>query len=159
MRKKATETRTQLIEIMNRLHQSAQSQADFTAEKIAGLAGISTVWFYHLVRPEFQVLRSQLTGPRRTRDEELHQLRCKVADLSQQLKKAQIELHTTSVQDLDEAIILIERYEKENIQLRQQVAILKKRLEEGGQVIVQQTSSESIRSRLTLVNANDSLPT
>jgi hypothetical protein len=155
MKRSKEETRAQLITIMDELYQTAQSQADFTPEKIAKLAGISTVWFYHLVRPEFQALRSQLAGPRRTRDEELYQLRHEVADLREKLKRAQNELRTTSVQDLDEAILLIERYEKENIQLHQQITLLKKRLEEGGQIIVQQIPSGSTRSRLSLVNTTD----
>lgn len=152
---KAKERRAQLLEIMNELHQKAQNQADFTPAKIAEAAGISRVWFYKLVRPEFQVLRSQLTGTRILRDEELFQLRRENADLRQQLKKAQLELRTTAIKDLDEAILLIERYEKENIQFRQQIALLQKRLEDGGHVIVQQIPSESARSHLTLVNTSD----
>jgi len=158
MKRKAEETRAQLLKIMDDLYRNAQSQADFTPEKIARLAGISKVWFYHLVRSEFQARRSQLAGPYHSRDEEIHRLRCEVTNLRQQLKKSQAELHTTSTQELDEAITLIERYEKENIQLRQQIALLKKRLEEGGEIFVQQISSGSTRSRLTLMNADDSPP-
>ena len=158
MKRKAAETRAQLLKIMDDLYKNAQSQADFTPEKIARSAGISKVWFYHLVRSEFQTLRSQLSGPHHSRDEEMHRLHSEVTDLRQQLKKAHTELRTTSAQELDEAITLIEHYEKENIQLRQQVVILKKRLEEG-MVVVQQTPSGSTRSRLTLVDANDSSST
>ena|SRR5438132_69739 len=155
---KRTERRSQLISIMQDLHQKAKSQADFTAARVAETAGVSTVWLYKLVRPEFQALRSQLTGPRFSRDEELFQLRQQVTHLRLQLKKAQLELRTTTVEDLDEAILLIERYEKETIHLRQQVALLQKRLEEGGQVIIQHVPSGSARSRLTLVDTPDSQP-
>lgn len=157
MKRKAAETRAQLLKVMDDLYRNAQSQADFTPEKIARLAGISKVWFYHLVRSEFQALRSQLTGPHHSRDEEIYLLRCEVADLRQQLKKAQTELRTTSARELDEAVALIECYEKENNHLRQQNALLQKRLsEKGGQVIVQLTPSEPARSHLTLVNTPDS---
>ncbi|HZU70498.1 MAG TPA: hypothetical protein VFA09_24715 [Ktedonobacteraceae bacterium] len=154
---KATDRRTQLLEIMNELHQKAQSQRDFTPAKIAEAAGISTVRFYKLVRPEFQELRSQLPGPRLSRDEELFQLRREVADLRQQLKKALLQVRTSAIEDLDEAIRLIEQYEKENIQLRQQIGLLQKRLEEGGQVIVQ-PSHGSARPHLTIVNNADTNP-
>jgi septal ring factor EnvC (AmiA/AmiB activator) len=153
---KRTERRSQLIEIMHDLHQKAQIQADFTAAKITESAGISAVWFYKLVRPEFQALRSQLPGPRLSRDEELSQSRREVAELSQKLEEAQHKLRTTAVEDLDEAILLLERYEKEIIQLRQQVALLKKRLDEGGgQIIVQPAPHGPARPNLTVVN-NDS---
>jgi len=152
-----TERRRQLIDIMHGLHQQSQSQADFTAAKIAESAGISTVWFYKLVRPEFQALRSQLSGPRLSRDEELSRLRCEVADLRQKLQEVQHKLRTTAVEDLDEAILLIERYEKENIQLRQQVALLQKRLGEGGHVIIQ-PSHGSAQPHLIIVNNDDTNP-
>jgi hypothetical protein len=157
MSMKADERRAQLLEIMCDLHRKAQSQVDFTAPKIANSAGISTVWFYKLVRPEFQALRAQLSGPRLLRDEELSRLRCEVADLRQKLQEAQHKLRTTAVEDLDEAILLIERYEKENIQLRQQVALLQKRLGEGGHVVIQ-PSHGLARSHLIIVNNDDTNP-
>ena len=63
-RMSATERRAQLLTIMQEIHAKAQSQADFTAAKIAQAAGISTVMLYRLVRPEFQTLRSELPGSR-----------------------------------------------------------------------------------------------
>src|SRR6266487_4926732 len=157
MNMKADERRTKLLEIMHGLHQKAQSQADFRAPQIAESARISTVWFYKLVRPEFQALRAQLPGPRLTHDEELSRLRREVADLHQKLQEAQHKLRTTAVEELDEAILLLERYEKENNHLRQQVALLKKRLDDegGGQIIVQPAPHGPQRPNLTVVS-NDS---
>lgn len=153
MSMKVEERRTQLLEIMHNLHREAQSQADFTAQKIASSAGVSTVWLYKLVRPEFQALRAQLPGPRLSRDEELSRLRRELADLRQKLQEAQHKLRTTAVEDLDEAILLLERYEKENNHLRQQVALLERRLEEGGRVIVKRPSPQgSLRPNLTVVS-------
>ena len=146
------------MKIMNEIYQNAQSQADFTPEKIAKAAGISKVWFYQLVCSEFQTLRSQLDGPRLSRDEELFQLRRERDELRQQLKEARNQLRSAALRDLDEAITEIERLEKENIHLRQQIALLKRRLEEGGQVIVQPTFPGEARSHLTLINAADSHP-
>ena len=64
-----TERRAQLLTIMQEMHEKAQSQADFTAAKIAQAAGISTVMLYRLVRPEFQTLHSELPGSQRPTDE------------------------------------------------------------------------------------------
>lgn len=162
MSMKADERRAQLLEIMCDLHRKAQSQMDFTAPKIANSAGISTVWFYKLVHPEFQALRAQLPGPRLSRDEELSRSRCEVAELRQKLQDTQHKLRTTAVEDLDEAILLLERYEKENNQLRQQNALLKKRLndEGGGQIIVQPSPHPHgpPRPNLTIVNNDDTNP-
>src|SRR6266487_4774207 len=149
--------RAQLLEIMKDLHQQAQRQADFTAEKVAQAAGISTVWFYKLVRPEFQALRAQLSGPRLLRDEELAQLRHENAELKKRAQNLESKLRTTPVDELDEAIRELERYEKENLQLRQQIALLQKRLEEGGHVIIQPSSYGSTRSHLTVVSTADPL--
>lgn len=158
MRRTKPETRAEVIKIMNEIYQNAQSQADFTPEKIAEAAGISKVWFYHLVCSEFQALRAQLDGPRFSRDGELFQLRRERDELRQQLKEAQLQLRSTAIKELEEAIIEIERLEKENIHLHQQVTLLKRRLEEGGQVVVQLASPGPARSRLTLVNPIDSHP-
>lgn len=158
MKRNKSETRAKVIKIMNELYQNAQSQADFTPEKIAEAAGISKVWFYHLACSEFQALRSQLDGPRLSRDEELFQLRRERDELRQQLKEARNQLRSAAIKELEEAIIEIERLEKENIHLRQQIALLKRRLEEGGQVIVQPTPLGSARSHLTLVNPADPRP-
>ena len=155
MRMSKEERRVQLIETMKDLHKQAQCQADFTAERIAQSAGISTVWLYKLARSEFQILRSQLSGPRLLRDEELTQLRHENAELKKKLQDVETKLHTTAVKELDEAIVELERYEKDNIQLRQQVTLLHKRLEEGGHIIIQPPSYGSTRSHLTVVSTID----
>lgn len=158
MKRDKSETRAKVIKIMHEIYQNAQSQADFTPGKIAKAAGISKVWFYQLVCSEFQALRSQLDGPRLSRDEELSQLRRERGELRQQLKEAQNQLRAATIKELEEAIIEIERLEKENIHLRQQIALLKRRLEEGGQVVVQPISPGPTRPRLALVNPPDSHP-
>lgn len=151
------ERRVQLLEVMKDLHQQAQCQADFTAEKIAQAVGISNVWFYKLVRPEFQALRAQLSGPRLLRDEELTQLRRENADLKKKVQNLEVKLRATDVEELDEAILELERYEKENIHLRQQIVLLQKRLDEGGHVIIQPSIPGPTRSHLTIVSAVDTL--
>ncbi len=104
MNMKADERRTKLLEIMHGLHQKAQSQADFRAPRIAESARISTVWFYKLVRPEFQALRAQLPGPRLTHDEELSRLRREVADLHQKLQEAQHKLRLHGISGINTSV-------------------------------------------------------
>jgi AraC-like DNA-binding protein len=94
-RMSATERRAQLLTIMKEMHENAQSQADFTAAKIAQATGISTVMLYRLVRAEFQTLRSELPGSRRPADEVMRTLRLENADLRRQLKEAREKLRTT----------------------------------------------------------------
>ena len=151
----AEERREQLLQMIQELHQQAKSQTDFTAEKVAELAGISTVLLYRYVGSEFKSLRNQLPGSHRSADEALRQLRHENDDLRRQLREAQEKLRTTAVEELDEAILLIERLEEENLQLRGENKLLRKRLEEGGRVIVP-ISPPSVSGRsLTIVNHTD----
>ncbi len=152
-RMSATERRSQLLTIMQEMHAKAQSQADFTAAKIAQAAGISTVMFYRLVRPEFQTLRSELPGSQRPADEVMRTLRRENADLRRQLREAREKLRTTAVEELDEAIRLMERLEEENLQLRSEVKLLRRRLEEGNHTVVHAPANRLTGSGLTLVGS------
>jgi hypothetical protein len=151
-RMSATERRNQLLTIMHDMHQRAESQADFTPKKIAELAGISKVMLYRLVCSEFQTLRSQLPGPCRPYDEVLRNLRLENTDLRRQLREARAKLRATAVEELDKAMQIMEDLEKKNLQLRNQVALLNKRLREGGHVIVQIPPPETPRHNLRVVN-------
>ncbi len=152
-RMSATERRSQLLTIMQEMHAKAQSQADFTAAKIAQTAGISTVMLYRLVRPEFQTLRSELPGSQRPADEMMRTLRLENADLRRQLREAREKLRTTAVEELDEAIRLMERLEEENLQLRSEVKLLRRRLEEGNHTVVHAPANRLTGSGLTLVDS------
>ena len=152
-RMSGTERRAQLLTIMQEMHEKAQSQADFTAAKIAQAAGISTVMFYRLVRPEFQTLRSELPGSQRPADEVMRTLRLENADLRRQLREAREKLRTTAVEELDEAIRLMERLEEENLQLRSEVKLLRRRLEEGNHMVVHAPANRLTGSGLTLVGS------
>ena len=147
------ERRAQLLTIMQEMHAKAQSQADFTAAKIAQAAGISTVMFYRLIGPEFQTLRSELPGSRRPTDEVMRTLRLENTDLRRQLREAREKLRTTAVEELDEAIRLMERLEEENLQLRSEVKLLRKRLQEGGNVFVHASAPGTGRPQLTMMNS------
>ncbi len=152
-RMSGTERRAQLLTIMQEMHEKAQSQADFTAAKIAQAAGISTVMLYRLVRPEFQTLRSELPGSQRPTDEVMRTLRLENADLRRQLREAREKLRTTAVEELDEAIRLMERLEEENLQLRSEVKLLRRRLEEGNHMVVHTPANRLTGSGLTLVGS------
>jgi len=152
-RMSGTERRAQLLTIMQEMHEKAQSQADFTAAKIAQAAGISTVMLYRLVRPEFQTLRSELPGSQRPTDEVMRTLRLENADLRRQLREAREKLRTTAVEELDEAIRLMERLEEENLQLRSEVKLLRRRLEEGNHMVVHAPANRLTGSGLTLVGS------
>ncbi len=152
-RMSGTERRAQLLTIMQEMHAKAQSQADFTAAKIAQAAGISTVMLYRLVRPEFQTLRSELPGSQRPTDEVMRTLRLENADLRRQLREAREKLRTTAVEELDEAIRLMERLEEENLQLRSEVKLLRRRLEEGNHMVVHAPANRLTGSGLTFVGS------
>ncbi len=151
----AEERREQLLQMTQELYQQAKCQTDFTAEKVAGIAEISTVLLYWYVGPEFKALRNQLPGSHRSADETLRELHRENDDLRRQLRDAQEKLRTTAVEELDEAILLIERLEEENLQLRGENKLLRKRLEEGGRVIVQPPSNRTSSRSLTIVSSGE----
>jgi len=108
---------------------------------------------YRLVRLEFQTLRSQLSGSQRPADEVMRKLRIENADLRRQLREAREKLRTTAVEELDEAIRLMERLEEENLQLRSEVKLLRRRLEEGNHMVVHAPANRLTGSGLTLVGS------
>jgi regulator of replication initiation timing len=149
------ERKNQLLTVMHELHQAAQNQGDFTAEKVAERSGVSKVLLYRYSGAEFKELRAQLPGSRRTINETISGLRLENAKLQQELREARTKLRMTAVKELDEAILLIEALEEQNIQLRSENKLLRKRLSEGGQVIVQTSSHGSGRPQLTVISTTD----
>lgn len=155
-RMSATERRDQLLRVMEDMHPKAASQADFTGAKVAKAAGISTVMLYRLVGPEFKTLRSQLPGSRHCPDQAMRTLRIENTDLRQQLREAKEQLRTTSIDELDGALRLMERLEEENLQLRSENRLLHKRLQEGGQMILHAPAHDSTDRNLKIVNDENS---
>jgi len=131
----AQERREQLLQIMQSLHQQAENQAEFTAEKVADEARISTVLLYRYVGPEFKALRDHLPGSHRPKDKVIRTLWHENTELHRQLREAQEKLRTTAVEELDEAILLIERPE------------------EGGRVLVPLPSSRTSSHSLGILNS------
>src|SRR5437764_13918360 len=80
-------------------------------------------------------------------------LRLENADLRRQLREAREKLRTTAVEELDEAIRLMERLEEENLELRGEVKLLRKRLQEGGHVFILAPVSGTGRPQLTIMNS------
>src|SRR2546430_15579994 len=81
-RRTAEEGKEHLLEVMREIHAQVASQSEFTAQRVADAAGISTVWLYKIVGEEFRALRAQLPGSRKTRDEEVAALRQGKAQIS-----------------------------------------------------------------------------
>src|SRR5437588_794226 len=75
------------------------------------------------------------------------------AELRRQLREAREQLRTTAVEELDEAIRLMERLEEENLQLRSEVKLLRKRLQEGGNVFVHAPVPGTERPQLTIMSS------
>ncbi len=155
-RMSARERRDQLLRIMEDMHPKAVSQADFTGAKVAKAAGISTVMLYRLVGPEFKTLRSQLPGSRHRPDEAMRTLRIENTDLRHQLREAKEKLRMTAIDELDEAMRLMERLEEENLQLRSENRLLRKLLQEGGQMILHMPSHDSTDRSLKIVSGENS---
>jgi regulator of replication initiation timing len=134
--------REQLLQVMGALFEKARTQADFTAQKIAGEADISAVLFYRLVGERFKELRSQLDGPRRPKETVIGKLKGQVKELRAQVRELKARLKAAALGEIAEAIRLIEGLDEENRMLRSEVRMLRRRLAEGGVVIIPPESTE-----------------
>lgn len=145
-RRTAEDNKEHLLVMMREIHAQVTSQSEFTAQRIADAAGISKVWLYHIAGDEFRALRAGLPGSRKTRDEEVAALRQENAHLRTQLKAAQEQAHLASSTALKKAMVMLEQWEQENLELRGHIRVLTRRLEQaGGYVDVSPPSSPASR--------------
>lgn len=131
-RRTAEEGKEHLLSVMEEIYTQVTCQSEFTAQRIANAAGISKVWLYHIAGEEFRSLRARLPGARKTRDEEVAALREENTHLRVQLKEAQEQAQLASSMALKKAIVMLEQWEQENLELRGLIRVLTRRLEQGG---------------------------
>lgn len=85
---------------------------------------------YHLAGEEFRALRATLPGSRKTRDEEVAALRQENTQLRVQLKEVQDRARLASSDALKKAVVMLEQWEQENLELRGHIRVLTRRLEQ-----------------------------
>lgn len=146
-RKTAEEGKEHLLLVMHEIRAQVTSQSEFTAQRVADAAGISKVWLYHVAGEGFRTLRSALPGSRKTRDEEVAALRQENAQLRTQLKVAQEQARLVSSAALKKAMVMLEQWEQENLELLGHIRVLTRRLEQaGGYVDVTSPQSQDTRN-------------
>ena len=131
MRMRKADRRAQLLKIMHEHHERARTQSDFCADEIAAEAGVSRVRFYVLVGEEFCKLRGRLPGKRRSSRSIIATLRREMKKLRVQIKELHQRYETALREKLAEAVRHIELLDEENRLLRDRVAALEQRLNEG----------------------------
>lgn len=146
-RRTAEDGKERLLTVMREIRAQVSSQSEFTAQRVADAAGISKVWLYHIAGDEFRVLRAQLPGSRKTRDEEVAVLRQENAQLRSQLKAAQEQARLASSTALKKAMVMLEQWEQENLELRGHIRVLTRRLEQSGGYIDITPKSPSASNR------------
>lgn len=154
-RRTAEDGKEHLLTVMREIHAQVASQSEFTAQRVADTAGISKVWLYHIAGDEFRALRAELPGSRKTRDEEVATLRQENAQLRTQLKAVQEQARLASSAALKKAMVMLEQWEQENLELRGHIRVLTRRLEPaGGYVdVVPPSSPESRKGHLKPVDS------
>lgn len=137
IRKKKAERRAQLLKIMKDLYSPSLTQADFTVDKIAEKAEISSVIVYRLIGPEFKEMRGQLPGPRRSPSSVNAELRRELESARKEIRKIKAERKS----DIEDAIAgineVVEELDEENRRLRSRCDLLEQRLQEKGFVVVE----------------------
>jgi len=132
LRMTRAERQVQLLRIMYSLHRKAKSQKEFTVAIIARMAGVSTVWVYRCVYDEYQILRAELDGPRRSALDEEQELQQRIVNLESQLHQLK-ERYKAEIQgDVSSAIRHIEALDDEVRRLREYITWLETRLKDAG---------------------------
>jgi Na+/phosphate symporter len=135
-RMSSSERRRSVLKIMREMHKTAKNQDDFTPKKVAQKAGISVVWLYHLVGKEFRKLRAQLEGPRRPKETVISRLKAQVRALRKEVRALKAKLKAAALEEIAEAIRMIELLDAENRMLRDEVKMLRQRLAESETILV-----------------------
>jgi|SRR5437588_2013778 len=133
---RATERREILLRIMDEVYAKAKSQAEFTAAIIAEKAEVTTVYVYRLIGPKFKELRAELNGPRRSPNTEINKLRRENKKLRREVRDLKAERRTTVIDDLSEAMNIMECQDEENRMLRARIKMLEERLKEKEIIVI-----------------------
>lgn len=137
VRKKKAERHQQLLKIMQDLYSSSRTQADFTVDKIAEEAEVSSVIVYRLIGPEFKELRGLLPGSRRSPSSVNAELRRELESAREEISKLKAERKS----DIEDAIAgineVVEELDGENRRLRSRCDLLEQRVQEKGFVVVE----------------------
>ncbi|SRR5712692_1522200 len=146
-RRTSEEGKEHLLSVMREVYAQVTSQSEFTAQRVADAAGISKVWLYHIAGEEFRALRAELPGSRKTRAEELAMLRQENAQLRTQLKAMQEQARLASSAAFKKAMVMLEQWEQENLELRGHIRVLTRRLEQAGGYVDITSKSPSASNR------------
>jgi regulator of replication initiation timing len=117
--------------IMHEIFSDVTRQEEFTAKKIAERAGISVVWFYHICGEEFRELRSKLEGNRKPNETVIHKLKVQIKALRKEVRELRVKLKAAAIEEISEAIRIIESLDAENRMLRAEVKMLRQRIAES----------------------------
>lgn len=136
-RMKSAERRNHLLKIMYDLHSRARTQADFTAQMVAEIEGISSVLVYRLAGKEFKELRGQLPGPRRSSSSVNVELRRENKKLQERVRQLEAERASDIQTAVAGANEIFERLDEDNRRWRSRCELLERRLNEKEFVVVE----------------------
>lgn len=136
-RMKSGERRERLLKIMEGLHSRARTQADFTAQMVAEVEGVSATLVYRLVGEEFKELRGRLPGRRRSPSSVNAELRLENERLRERIRQLEAERESEIRSAIAGANEIFERLDEDNRRWRGRCEMLEKRLKEKGFVVVE----------------------
>ena len=125
------ERRDQLLHMLNLRWERAGCADEFKAQPLARELGVSVVWFYALVGEEYRRMRASLPGALAVNADSVTSLRREVKRLRDELRGLKAKYEEKLRAKLAKAIRHIELLDSENRLLREKVALLESRLNEG----------------------------
>jgi hypothetical protein len=138
-----TERRNHLLQIMNDLYAEAKDDKSFSIETIAERGGVSKVWTYRLIGPEYRRLRAKLRNRAGASNKPKRRWGQKVTSKSLQAQNKKAGYEAESASELSAMIRCVELLDERNRGLLGLVKIYERRLEEAGLVITHPMTSKS----------------
>lgn len=125
------DSRSKLLEAMLDLERKAKSPDEFTPVIVAKALGISKVWMYKQIGPEFKAARARLKRPKSSHTPVESQLRKRNRELEEQLKTAKQNQFAEIKDYYAKAIRQIETLDQDNRSLLAQLSLCQRRLAEA----------------------------
>ena len=147
--RRSSQTKAELLAIMQAHRDIATCLSEFTRQAIAHEAGVTPQYVSMLIGPEYRAAAEGLKGERRTADTPLRQALAENQRLRKELRDARRRLEELTRQSIDDALRLIDQLDEDNRLLRGRVRVLEQRLRQR-EIVVTPDKRVPTRPRPTL---------
>ena len=147
--RRSTETKAELLAIMQARRDRATCLNEFTRRAIAQEARVTPQYVSMLIGPEYRAAKEGLNEERRSADTPLQQALAENQRLRRELRDAHRRLEELTKRSIDDALRVIDQLDEDNRLLRGRVRVLEQRLHQQ-EIVVTPDTRVLTRSRPAL---------